>query len=209
MRDPRARIDPRHSLEDPRDVARRELRDGEKLIWADRPAPVALSKRTIVPFLFAIPFTAFACFWIWGASQGFGRSAIGSVFPFFGLPFVGVGLWMLTSPLRAAKSARSTVYAITDQRLVIVSGGRSRSVQSFGPQDITKVERNEHDNGLGDVIFGEEITWRRMRNRFGRGFTDNSFVEDIGFFGIADAREVEAAVVRLRRSAAAPAGASA
>lgn len=215
MRDPRDRFDPRHRPEDPRDIARRELRSGEKLIWADRPAPAVHRKRGMSRFLFGIPFTAFACFWIWGAGQGFGQSLMGSVFPFFGLPFLLAGIWMLLSPLRAEKMAQSTVYAVTDQRLFISSGGKSRKVQSYGPRDITKVERNEHDDGLGDVVFGEEVSWRSGNNRFGvrMGFggrmNDRTYIQDVGFFGITDAREVEAEVVKLRRSEVAFSGASA
>lgn len=202
MRESRERpFEQRHGEEDPRDAARRELRRGEKLIWADRPAPSVLRKRGMVRFLFAIPFTAFACFWIWGASQVAGSSVMGTIFPLFGLPFLAVGVWMLSSPLRAARLARRTVYAITDQRLIILSGGRTRSVRSFGPGDITKLERNEHDNGLGDVIFAEEVSWHSRRSRRGIRLGSHRHVEDIGFFGIADAREVEAEVARLRRSA--------
>lgn len=190
----------RQRHEDPRDVARRELRKGEKLIWADRPAPQALRRRHMTAFLFAIPFTAFACFWIWGASQAAGSSTMGSIFPLFGLPFLGVGLWMLTAPLRAARRAGSTVYAITDQRLFILRGGRTRSVQSFGPGDISKIERNEHDDGTGDVIFAEEVASHSVSVTVGYRRRHRTQVRDVGFFGIAEAREVEAAVVKLRRS---------
>ncbi len=200
LRDPRDRIDPRRRLEDPRDVARRELREGEELIWADRPHPSALRKRSMATFYVAIPFTAFACFWLWGASQAVGTSALGTVFPLFGLPFLFIGLWMLSGPWRTAKEAVSTIYAITNQRLMICRTGRSRSVQSFGPPDISKIERSEHPGGLGDVVFAEDFVNAANFPRKGFRIGKRPHVEDVGFFGIADAREVEAEIAKLRRS---------
>ncbi|GAB4237807.1 MAG: hypothetical protein Tsb0032_42390 [Kiloniellaceae bacterium] len=199
MKDPRDRFDPRHRPEDPRDVARRELRDGEKLVWADRPSPAVLRKRQLGAFLFAIPFTAFACFWIWGAGQGFGESTMGTIFPFFGLPFLAVGVWTLLKPLRAAKDAEKIVYAITDQRVFVVNSGQGHSVQSYGPRDLTKIERRDHGDGLGDVIFAEEVSWHSGNNRFGLRSGNRTRMSDVGFFGIAEAREVEAAIAGLRR----------
>ena len=38
---------------------------------------------------------------------------------------------------------------------------------------------------------------------------DRTYIQDVGFFGITDAREVEAEVVKLRRSEVAFSGASA
>ena len=174
------------------EIARRELRPGEKLIWADQPKASALAKQHRMRFLFAIPFTAFACVWIWGASQAAGDGVMATVFPFFGLPFLTVGLWMLLAPLRAWRAARATVYGITDQRLFISSGTRRRRVESYGPQDITKVEREELDGGTGSIVFAEEHT--RFRTK--RGWRER--VEDIGFFGIAQVRDVEAEIVKLR-----------
>lgn len=203
MKDPRDRFDPRNRPEDPRDIARRELRRGETLVWADRPSPAAVKKRKMKTLVFAVPFTAFACFWIAMASQGFGKGVMGTVFPFFGLPFLLTGIWMLLAPLRAAREATSTIYAITDQR-VFIAGGRDRTVRSFGPHDLTKVERLDHGDGLGDVVFAEEVSWRSGNNRYGVRLGNYTQTEDVGFFGIPEAREVEVAIAKLRRSAFAP-----
>src|SRR5262245_37691399 len=54
--------------EEMRESVRRELRDGERLLWAGQPLPELFAKATIPAVLFGIPWTAFAIFWIAGAS---------------------------------------------------------------------------------------------------------------------------------------------
>src|SRR5262249_21126864 len=96
--------------------AEKELAPGEQLVWADRPRPAALARRASASFLFGIPFTAFSIFWVVGAytaTQRSGHPGPEAFFPLFGLIFVGAGLFMMLSPLRAMAKARSTIYAIT------------------------------------------------------------------------------------------------
>jgi len=40
----------------------KELRDGEKLVWADQAGKLAKAKTKIITFLFGIPFLAFLFF---------------------------------------------------------------------------------------------------------------------------------------------------
>ena len=116
-------------------AAEKELAPGEKLIWADRPRALALARREGPAFLMGIPFTAFALFWTWGASGAVGHApdAFGVFFPLWRLIFIAIGLWILSTPLRAAMKAPSTIYAITSDRLLIIEGARSHRVTSFTP----------------------------------------------------------------------------
>jgi hypothetical protein len=175
-------------------IAGKELAPGEKLVWADRPRPGALARRASAGFLFAIPFTAFAVAWVAGAYTATQHAhPIGpdSVFPLFGLIFVGAGVFMLLSPLRAMAKARSTIYAITNERLLIIEGGRTRRVTSFTAADIQQIERTERADGSGDVVFRRELPPTR-RNSI--SFNGNWNATKIGFFGVSDVRRVEAAV---------------
>lgn len=171
-----------------------ELQGGEKLLWVGRPAPGRLTLQTIPIVLFGIPWTAFALFWMWGAS-GFGKglhSAPGPFifFPLFGLPFVLIGLGMLTAPLWAFRSAANTIYAITDKRLLILTGkmSGSRSIKSYTAQDIGNIERNERSNGTGDILFARNTTYNSNAGR-------SANTSSIGFYGIPDARSVEKLIV--------------
>lgn len=174
--------------------AEKELAPGEKLVWADRPRPGALARQATTSFLFGIPFTAFSIFWVVGAytaTQRSGHAGADAFFPLFGLIFVAAGLFMLMSPLRAMAKARSTIYAITGERLLIIEGGRARRVTSFTAGDIQQIERTERSDGSGDVVFRRELPPTR-RNSI--TFNGNWNATRIGFFGVSDVRRVEAAV---------------
>ncbi len=187
-------------------IAGKELASGEKLIWADRPSPLGLARREGPKFLVGIPFTAFAAFWTWTAS-GITRHAAGvdggfaTIFPLWGLLFVSAGLWMMTTPLRAAFRAGSTIYAITSERLLIIEGARSHRVTSFTPADVQQIERTDRSDGSGDVVFRKEFS----ASRRGINFNSNWNATRIGFFGVSDVRRVEAAVRDFaRKDAPAP-----
>ena len=76
----------------------RELESGERILWMEQPIPRYFTAISTGAFLFAIPWTAFAVFWICGASgfriPDFSKGGF-SFFPLFGLPFVLIGIAML------------------------------------------------------------------------------------------------------------------
>ncbi len=162
-----------------------ELNPDEKLVWSAAPAATRLARRSLPIALFAIPFTAFAIFWIAGAS-GFkipDFTSGASLFPLFGLPFLLVGLGMLSAPYWATRNAKRTGYFITDRRAILIEKRilSGYKIRSFYPTELTKIERNQFGDGTGDIILA-----RRLRN------TNNGQQSTpIGFFGIPDARQVE------------------
>jgi hypothetical protein len=180
-------------------IAGKELAPGEKLVWADRPSAAGLAKRDGPKFLMGIPFTAFALFWTWGASSATGHApmGIGIFFPLWGLMFIAIGLWILSSPLRAAMKASLTVYAITSDRLLIIEGARSHRITSFTPADVQQIERTERGDGSGDVVFRKE----NPTSSRGFSFNGNWTATRIGFFGVRDVRRVEASVRQLAQQA--------
>jgi hypothetical protein len=145
---------------------RSELREGEVLLWVGQPRPGRFARSAIPLVLFGIPWTAFSVFWIAGASgllfggfQG-GRPGFGgffACFPLFGVPFVLVGLGMLTSPYWLRRLAKRTCYALTDRRAILWQAGwfGSIEVRSYGPELLTKIGRTEHRDGSGDLVFEE------------------------------------------------------
>ena len=175
-------------------LAQREMRPGEKLVWAGRPRPGAVARGSLLASAFGIPFLAFALFWTFLASGAAKGGGFGFFFPFFGLPFIIVGMGIVGTPLWAAVRARSTIYAITDQRIVIMRTGGTREVQSYGPEDLDSLDRRERPDGSGDIIFRNENLMRRGRN--GTYVSNNK----IGFFGIPDVRQVEQSIRRLEVS---------
>lgn len=163
----------------------RELEPGEHLRWCGRATASRLARRQIAPALISIPFLAFSIFWT--------VSALAMGAPFFfglwGLMFIGIGVWLATTPLRAAASAKSTFYGITDRRVLIIEGTSTRRVRSWRGGEMSTLARAEHADGTGDVIFAREER---------RGNKGHRYWEEIGFFGIPDARYVEGLVQQLR-----------
>ena len=105
----------------------------------------------------------FSLFWMAGASgfqipdfsEGWG------FFPLFGLPFVVIGVGLMTSPLRTYRSTQRSVCAITNQRALLIEvSGKKTSVKSFFPDRLAQghIYREDKTNGLSDVMFASETT---------------------------------------------------
>jgi hypothetical protein len=163
-----------------RQIAQAQLESGERLLWHGKPDPKRGLLASIPVVLFAIPWTGFSLFWMAAASGlAFRDSEPGwtSLFALFGVPFVLVGLGMLTSPYWLYRKSKLTVYALTNRRALIITGGATKKIQSFTSSDIGIIERTERANGRGDVMFA---TIEGKKNS-----------QSVGFMGISDARRVE------------------
>jgi hypothetical protein len=171
-------------------IAKGELEPGEKLLWIGKPNPTRIGRQSYGLYCFAVPWTAFALFWMVGASGMLfhptrGPSGpIGYIGPLFGLPFVGIGLAMLSAPYWIARKARSTIYAITDKRAMIIVAGKTRCVESYTRSDMTDIQRTELSDGSGDLVFARRF----------RASSDSSTgmsATNIGFYGIPQVRAIE------------------
>lgn len=136
----------------------RELQRGERVLWKGR----QLARFKLAPFAmwtFAIPWTAFSLFWTFmawssvdGTSSGFGGAGlIAYAFPLFGLPFVAVGCAMLSAPFITVFTARKTLFAITDQRLIRLYVGRKLRSKTAPAHHIGAMERSEKPDGSGSL----------------------------------------------------------
>ena len=132
---------------------RQWLSPNEKLLWTGRP-------KTGIRFrpsdAFMIPFSllwcGFAIFWESSVLL------IGSA-PFFfmlwGIPFVLVGLYMVIGRFIAdAWRRKKTIYGITDDRIVIVSGIFSSSVKSLQIRTISDISFTQKADGSGTIMLG-------------------------------------------------------
>ncbi len=191
-----------------------ELASGETLLWAGQPAPSRMAKMGIVPMLFGIPFTAFALFWTAMAGgmallfHGVGSRVPGggalaapftffSFFPLFGLIFVAVGASLLLSPLWLSLKAGRTVYAVTNQRVVLWTGNLwgGPTVRSLSPAQIGDRMRTQGTDGSGDLVFPRAATLSASNgydNTAGFGYNRTRYqVNQVGFFGIPDVKGVD------------------
>jgi hypothetical protein len=141
--------------------AQSELQSGESLSWTGTADPRRAALASLPAAIFGVPFAGFALFWISVASRATHavsksphNSFVGgfSVFPLFGVPFLLIGMTMVLAPLWALLKAKSTVYAVTNRRVMVISGSKNRSVKSFTPADILSVEHRERPDGSGDIV---------------------------------------------------------
>ena len=161
---------------DPNDAqmrAQSELKSGESLVWSGTADPRRAAISALPAALFGIPFAGFALFWMSQAFRAthamagnthnsFARGF--SIFPIFGLPFLLVGFAVILAPLWAYLAGAKTVYAVTNRRVMLVSGSKNRAVKSFTPADIASVEHRERPDGSGDIVLMTNMLQRQSNN---------------------------------------------
>ena len=164
-----------------------EVDPTERIIWRDKPVPKYFTKGSISIFLFAIPWTAFSIFWICGAS-GFSIpdfSEPEQLFPLFGVPFLLVGIGMLSTPLLTYRTMQRTLYVITDRRAIIFEKKFSQNISTFENIDKNNVLRKQKGE-LGDLIFDH----KHQNDGYGGKVT-----HEIGFINIRNLKKVYEAFV--------------
>ena len=174
-----------------------ELQPGEGVRWVEQPIPGKVARKALPTVLLALAWTAFSLFWIWGA---WGATCNGKVtdearlFPLFGIPFVLVGLGMLSSPLWVMRSAKRTVYLVSDRRALVIRGGwgGNVTVRSFEPEKLADLRREQNADGSGDLVFGQDV---RV------GAKGREYTVDYGFLAVPNVREAEEYVRALARHA--------
>lgn len=183
-----------------------QLRPDEKILWQGKPAheagtPVAKSN-PLVRITVVLAFFGVAA-WILSAKMPEGtleRLTGGQLPPgaMIGIAAAVIIMFVLPQILKAFKvdpQARldrylfSQAYAITDQRIIIVSEG---NVQSYGPEHLVKLSVKDLGTGKSDVRF-----YRRSRSRGSSGNRSTSSDpvemqrEWIGFKMLPDAEAVK------------------
>lgn len=142
-----------------RDCVEQQLQPGERLVWMEQPEPRLWTSASRGAFIFAIPWTAFACFWtgmaFWMTIRDKNGPIFRYLFPLFGLPFVGVGFYLFSMPWRNQARSRRTAFAVTDRRILqVVSNPRGGAhVQSLDAPQIGTIERQERSDGTGSLFF--------------------------------------------------------
>ena len=178
--------------------AQSELQSSESLYWTGTADPLRASVAALPAAIFGLPFAGFALFWItqaYHATNAMSKSSNNAftngfrLFPLFGIPFLLVGLGIILAPLWAFLKGGSTVYAVTSQRVMIISGGNSRSVKSFTPSDIVSVEHRERPDGSGDIVIQTNAITR----------TNNNLVSPVRvvLFGVQNVKQVAQQVMTL------------
>jgi hypothetical protein len=131
-----------------------ELAPGERLLWSGRPrGGVIFQASDAYRIPISLMFVGVSIFWevlafAWGS---------GLTFALTGLPFLLFGLYMNFGrfPLDARRRNR-TYYALTDRRVIIVSGLVGREVQSLSLRNLPNLVLDAKPDGSGTVTFGDK-----------------------------------------------------
>ena len=166
----------------------RELDPDERVKWTEMPVPRAFTPAVTGVFVFGIPWTLAAVL-ITCDAAGIGLPGPNQdpegvrVLPLlFGLPFIVVGLLLLSAPIFAYRRVFQTVYVITDRRAIAIEGTRTTTIRSYTAADLQHVYPKERRDGYGDVV----IPLPPLDD-----YDANTRTEDRGFLGIRDPKKVE------------------
>ncbi|MGI9492164.1 MAG: hypothetical protein ACR2QF_07180 [Geminicoccaceae bacterium] len=179
-------------LPNPLEIAKAEMTPGEKLLWAETSLPGNARRRIFPISLLGWIFLLLSFAWVNKAAT----ASMGLLV--LGIPFVVGGLALASAPWWWPNITRRIIYAISDRRLLIIRNISKRKVTSYGPEDIDVVERREHRDGSGDVIFRREETQKLKHHHDPRGKRRVS-VREVGFFGVPEVHRVEEAIWALKQ----------
>jgi hypothetical protein len=187
-------------------IFRDELLSGEEILWAGQPDPAVLFSRSDI---FNIPFSifwmGFSIFWEVGAINEVlnqkTNSGPGLIFPFFGIPFVLIGLYMVAGRFFYKKwKKKRTYYAVTNRRILVVKNTRRRDLQGAYLETIPVVNKSIRRDGHGTITFGNSTPGTWMYEDSGFEFMGAYYIDRVPTFrDIDDAEKIYRLVVDLRK----------
>lgn len=163
----------------------RELSPNEKLLWSDQPKQgIVLQAADAFLIPFSLLWCGFAIFW---ESLAVGKHAP-VFFDLWGIPFVAIGLYMVFGRfLVDARVRRNTVYALTNERVLIIGGLFRRQVKSISLRTLNDISLNERADGSGTITLGPD---GGRAVSYGSGWPGNQRVTPPMLVGIGNARSV-------------------
>jgi hypothetical protein len=177
------------TVEKVKHMAASVLRPEESIQWVGQPE---VGREGSVKMWFFMPFavlwTLFSTAWvsmaIYATRQA--KHPVGWLMVLFGVPFVLVGLVMLTTPYFSRQQEFNTVYVLTNQGAVKVVSDRVHRMVEYKERDFGPVEVTHYGDGKrADVLFVKDSSEGHTRP-YG------------GFYGVQDA-DTAAAILNGRR----------
>lgn len=140
------------------------LSKDEKLLWSGQPRQgviVRASDTLMIPF--SLLWGGFAFNWEYSVMT----SDAPAFFVLWGIPFVAIGIYMIVGRFFfEAKQRASTFYAVTNERVLIVSGLISRKVKSLNLRTLSDLSLSEGKGNEGTISFGGGSPFASLFNGF-------------------------------------------
>lgn len=128
------------------------LSKDEKLLWSGQPRQgvvVRASDALMIPF--SLLWGGFAFYWEYSVIN----SDAPAFFVLWGIPFVAIGIYMIVGRFFIEAKQRANIhYAVTSERVLIVSGLMSRKVKSLNLRTLSDLSLAEGKGSEGTISFG-------------------------------------------------------
>jgi hypothetical protein len=131
----------------------------EEILWVGTPEPGREGTAKIWFLPFAIIWTLFSLLW---TSIALGTAITQKSFAtgfmvVFGLPFVGIGLTMLSIPYVSYKRELHTIYVITEERALSLSNDDVNIVAKFDNKHFGPIKANTYNDKRMDLLFWSSL----------------------------------------------------
>jgi hypothetical protein len=160
------------------------LQPGERVIWQDVPDPWIAARQYAYPLIFMTVWTGGVSFGIWNIALKPNAPAFSVIVLCL---FAGFGAFSWFRTLQALTACWTTVYALTDRRIIIAAG--EANIQSFNAAALGDISRTG-SGARGSLIFGSGTLQTAYRRR------SRGFLADSGLYGIAEPARVEALIYK-------------
>ncbi len=183
-----------------------DLQKDEKILWSGRPEPQWLSSSDFIAIPFSLVWGGFAYFWEYTVVKLYLSHPVNSpvlFMVFWGIPFVCIGTYMMFGRFFYQRWLQANIfYAVTNQRIVILSTARGRSVQALFLDQLPEIFKTNDKKGVGSLVFGGDL--RRMGLTIappGGAFTRNrKTLLPPAFANIKDVNKVYEIIAKQRKS---------
>ncbi len=142
--------------------ARSKIAATEKILFVATPEPGHEGMAKIIFIPFAIIWTIFSLCWVGGAISASLRSRtfMGWFMVLWGVPFVGIGLGMLTIPYFSYKRELHTIYALTDARALVFYDDEVKELVKFSDKHFGPIKAktyNKDNKTKMDLFFRSSL----------------------------------------------------
>ena len=131
------------------------LAPGEQLLWSGRPrSGLSFESTDLLTVPFSLMWGGFAIFWEYMAIHG----GAPFFFALWGVPFVGVGLYMIFGRFfYDALSRANTWYGLTDKRVIIITNLFGNSQKTVPLAQTGAINLSVNGDRSGTITFGTPL----------------------------------------------------